>query len=128
MGFCEKQARKALAECVWDVNRAIDLLVSRGEIAMAPTLPKSVVRDNDCSESILTSKSRDFDNSTTASTVSTPRFQAAMNLPVESGSSADTLGESKDVSHKAIRRVCRNVISQDAMQLAAAVGDFVRVA
>ena len=33
---------QALAECVWDVNRAIDLLVSRGAESLAP-LPKSVV-------------------------------------------------------------------------------------
>ena len=43
MGFCESEARKALAECVWDVNRALDLLVSRGVLASAP-LPKSEVR------------------------------------------------------------------------------------
>lgn len=30
MGFSEAQARQALAECVWDVNRALDLLFSRG--------------------------------------------------------------------------------------------------
>ena len=43
MGFCESEVRKALAECVWDVNRALDLLVSRGAVALAP-LPKSDVR------------------------------------------------------------------------------------
>lgn len=30
MGFSEKQAREALAECVWDVNKALDLLFTRG--------------------------------------------------------------------------------------------------
>lgn len=30
MGFSEQQAREALAECVWDVNKALDLLFTRG--------------------------------------------------------------------------------------------------
>jgi len=30
MGFSEQQARQALAECVWDVNKALDLLFTRG--------------------------------------------------------------------------------------------------
>jgi hypothetical protein len=30
MGFSEEQARQALAECVWDVNKALDLLFTRG--------------------------------------------------------------------------------------------------
>eukprot|EP00435_Cladocopium_sp_Y103_P048283 s677_g14.t1 len=83
MGFAESEARKALAECVWDVNRAIDHLVSRGACALAP-LPKSEVRGNDSSD--LGNKSRD-DNSTTASSVSTPR---QTNLAAESGQVAET--------------------------------------
>jgi len=30
MGFSEKDAKQALAECVWDVNKALDLLFTRG--------------------------------------------------------------------------------------------------
>jgi len=30
MGFSEEQSRQALAECVWDVNKALDLLFTRG--------------------------------------------------------------------------------------------------
>eukprot|EP00927_Polykrikos_kofoidii_P004862 TRINITY_DN1191_c0_g1_i4.p1 TRINITY_DN1191_c0_g1~~TRINITY_DN1191_c0_g1_i4.p1 ORF type:complete len:480 (-),score=74.21 TRINITY_DN1191_c0_g1_i4:121-1389(-) len=33
MGFTEEVAKKALAESVWDVNRALDLLISRGAAA-----------------------------------------------------------------------------------------------
>ena len=126
MGFCEKEARKALAECVWDVNRAIDLLVSRGALALAP-LPKSV-RGNDSSDG--SSKSRDFDNSTTASSVSTPRFQTQTSLGTESGH-VETVAEMREskacqASQKPVRRVCSNVIGQDTGLLPAEAGDFVR--
>eukprot|EP00933_Yihiella_yeosuensis_P080374 TRINITY_DN93783_c0_g1_i1.p1 TRINITY_DN93783_c0_g1~~TRINITY_DN93783_c0_g1_i1.p1 ORF type:complete len:367 (+),score=83.55 TRINITY_DN93783_c0_g1_i1:114-1214(+) len=33
MGFGEDEARQALAECVWDVNKALDLLVTRAAAA-----------------------------------------------------------------------------------------------
>eukprot|EP00438_Fugacium_kawagutii_P026629 Skav209616 [mRNA] locus=scaffold1634:607491:608494:- [translate_table: standard] len=132
MGFCEAEARKALAECVWDVNRALDLLVSRGAVALAP-LPKGEVRgasargSNDSSE-IASIKSRDFDNSTTASSVSTPRFQSSVsNLATETGQVADTTLESKEASQKPIRRVSSHVAGQDDGLLAAEADDFVRV-
>jgi len=119
MGFCESEVRKALAECVWDVNRALDLLVSRGAVALAP-LPKSDVRGNDSSE-IACNKSRD-DNSTTASSVSTPRFHSSTNLATETGT-AET-GE-KVASQKPIRRVCSHVPGQEAGLLSAEVDEFV---
>lgn len=124
MGFAESECRKALAECVWDVNRALDLLVSRGACALAP-LPKSEVRGNDSSD--LGNKSRD-DNSTTASSVSTPRTNT--NLAAESGQVAETTEttvESKEASQKPIRRVCNRVNGEGAGLLSAEVDDFVRV-
>ena len=81
------------------------------------TLPCS---GNDSSE-IACNKSRD-DNSTTASSVSTPRFHSSTNLATETGT-AET-GE-KVASQKPIRRVCSHVPGQEAGLLSAEVDEFV---
>jgi hypothetical protein len=47
MGFSEEQARQALAECVWDVNKALDLLFTRGAIPDAISNTASGGADDD---------------------------------------------------------------------------------
>ncbi|CAK9079005.1 unnamed protein product [Durusdinium trenchii] len=91
MGFCESKARKALAECVWDVNRAIDLLVSRGAESLAP-LPKSVVDSSETARN----KSRD-DNSTTDGQETSGRFKVIRRVCQDASGQEDTLLAAQDL-------------------------------
>lgn len=84
MGFAEDQARQALAECVWDVNKALDLLMERAAAAppsasAAATVAEAVsigtsASDDDEDSADKAAIARKFsDFSTTASTDSSPR-------------------------------------------------------
>jgi len=112
MGFAEKQARDALAECVWDVNKALDLLVTRAAanaVSTESAKPKSPRLDNPfprsgenkvvawprpakAERSTSSNSDRgDLENSTTASTASSPRSpglssESVMHLPQERAS------------------------------------------
>jgi len=68
MGFTQEVARRVLAECVWDVNKAIDRLLQSGVPSeeKAPALPTEVWQGKHC-------ESTPASGSTTASATSTPR-------------------------------------------------------
>jgi len=88
MGFSEKHAREALVECVWDVNKALDLLFTRGvpmgegeaessADARSPEKAANSAAPNSPDSTAPTGTGADStERSTTASTASSPRSSA----------------------------------------------------
>jgi len=80
MGFTDEVAKRALAECVWDVNQALDLLFTRGAEAFTsdtsekPTMGFSSSSNKGHASDQLSLDREDVGEvSTTASTASSPR-------------------------------------------------------
>jgi len=97
MGFSEKHVREALSECAWDVNKALDLLFTRGAPMDGEPAAEGVVREEkstaEARPGTPVSSSKAFssegaassgnspiaestEQSTTASTASSPRSSA----------------------------------------------------
>eukprot|EP00440_Ansanella_granifera_P009646 gb/GFBE01010450.1/.p1 GENE.gb/GFBE01010450.1/~~gb/GFBE01010450.1/.p1 ORF type:complete len:358 (+),score=54.65 gb/GFBE01010450.1/:1-1074(+) len=159
MGFGEEQARQALKECTWDVNKALDLLVTRAAAGGAVQAEGAEREDSSAREvsvrSLPAQSSKDLEraahaesgtrladseNSTTASTASSPRgswrssagspqqAEASQGREAESPSSCMAVSKSQDKDlRKPIRRVCRSWNSQEEAHFRAGEGDFVRV-
>jgi len=141
MGFAEEQARQALTECVWDVNKALDLLVTRAasaeiSVSAGAALDREVsAKDepklgDEPSEAIRP----DSENSTSASAASSPRssWQSFSGSPQqvaapEREESSPTSCKPSQEELKPIRRVCRFWGAAGEAQLRVDRGDFVRV-
>lgn len=117
MGFKEEQVKRALAECVWDVNKALDLLMSRGaaqaqlaedleSLTTNSTSGAERLESQDCISKGLVpasagcheaahidsgAKLADSENSTSASVASSPRSsrQSASGSPQQNSSQGD---------------------------------------
>jgi len=139
MGFTQEVARRVLAECVWDVNKAIDRLLQSGVPSeeKAPTLPAEVWQGKH-------GESTPASGSTTASATSTPRSlgHSTVASPFSALRPADGEArvDSPDISAKAslaepvasaprrqIERVETPWQAEDETQMTVARGDFVRV-
>lgn len=105
MGFSEQHAREALKECAWDVNKALDLLFTRGapmdgegggnaaEASTEATSPVPVGKAGVVSEFSASSGNSpagpdSTEQSTTASTASSPRSSAEKASGYVAGTSA----------------------------------------
>lgn len=76
MGFTDEVAKKALAECVWDVNKALDLLFTRGAEAFmsdASEVPMDACSSGNAKDRSGHDREDVGEISTTASTASSPR-------------------------------------------------------
>lgn len=136
MGFGEEEARQALTECVWDVNKALDLLVTRAAAASSAAGESGActedARDEACASGLEARKpavytpmrpgdagtrTTDSENSTTASAASSPR----------SSWQSVSGGSPQQAPQKPIRRVSRPWDSNEQAHLRAEQGSFVRV-
>jgi len=150
MGFGEEEARQALTECVWDVNKALDLLVTRA--AAASSDERACNKDASvaaCASGLqvpgpavfhsvktgdAATRATDSENSTTASAASSPRSSwrsvsggSPQQVESHQAHEASPPLHLKEAPQKPIRRVSHPWGSQEEAHLRAEQGSFVRV-
>jgi hypothetical protein len=83
MGFSEQQARQALAECVWDVNKALDLLFTRGDAPLGLSEGVDIDVGNDESTSDAVDESASTSESTSKGAALSPVPSGKARAPCE---------------------------------------------
>lgn len=141
MGFTEEAAKDALTSCVWDVNKALDMLLSNGAV-MCPENAvdclenkvdhldpesRATIANNDTAKKI--EQGRDSaDSSTTASDASTPRSAQADAASANSPTCSVADTNENSIPHQAEKLPCKDgtrcLLSADGNVLDKDVEDY----